>query len=67
MTTAKGIDKWVIDLAAAPPSGAGHLGACLAVIYVQLNPEFHDSVRLPAAASPLPAAGPTVTWTTTST
>ena len=52
----KGIDKWVIDLA---PNGAtlvalGILGACLAVIYVQLNPEFHDSVRLPAAS---PAAG----------
>ena len=36
----KGIDKWVIDLA---PNGAtlvalGILGACLAVIYVQLNP-----------------------------
>ena len=55
----KGIDKWVIDLA---PNGAtlvalGILGACLAVIYVQLNPEFHDSVRLPAAASPAASGG----------
>ena len=55
----KGIDKWVIDLA---PNGAtlvalGILGACLAVIYVQLNPEFHDSVRLPAAASPAAGGG----------
>ena len=54
----KGIDKWVIDLA---PNGAtlvalGILGACLAVIYVQLNPEFHDSVRLPAA-SPAASGG----------
>lgn len=52
----KGISNWVIELA---PNGAtlvalGILGACLAVIYVQLNPEFHDSVRLPAAS---PAAG----------
>lgn len=55
----KGIDKWVINLA---PNGAtlvalGILGACLAVIYVQLNPEFHDSVRLPAAASPAASGG----------
>ena len=55
----KGIDKWVIDLA---PNGAtlvalGILGACLAVIYVQLNPEFHDSVRLPAASSPAAGGG----------
>ena len=55
----KGIAKWVIDLA---PNGAtlvalGILGACLAVIYVQLNPEFHDSVRLPAAASPAASGG----------
>ena len=35
----------------------GILGACLAVIYVQLNPEFHDSVRLPAAASPAAGGG----------
>jgi len=34
----------------------GILGACLAVIYVQLNPEFHDSVRLPAA-SPAASGG----------
>ena len=27
------------------------LGACLAVIYVQLNPEFHESVRLPQPAA----------------
>ena len=35
----------------------GILGACLAVIYVQLNPEFHDSVRLPAASSPAAGGG----------
>ena len=45
----KGIAKWVIDLA---PNGAtlvalGILGACLAVIYVQLNPEFQEPARLP--------------------
>ena len=44
--------NWVVETA---PTGVtlvalGILGACLAVIYVQLNPEFHDSVRLPAAA-----------------
>ena len=54
----KGIDKWVIDLA---PNGAtlvalGILGACLAVIYVQLNPEFHEAVRLPQPA-PATAGG----------
>lgn len=32
----------------------GILGACLAVIYVQLNPEFHAAVQLPAA---VPAGG----------
>lgn len=35
----------------------GILGVCLAFIYVQLNPEFHDSVRLPAAASPAISGG----------
>lgn len=46
--------NWIVS---AAPTGVtlvalGILGACLAVIYVQLNPEFHDAVRLPAAASP---------------
>lgn len=27
----------------------GIIGACLGVIYIQLNPMFHDSVKLPAA------------------
>ncbi|MDO4244013.1 MAG: PTS mannose/fructose/sorbose transporter subunit IIC [Actinomyces sp.] len=30
----------------------GILGVCLAFIYVQLNPEFHESLRLPRAAVP---------------
>ncbi len=34
----------------------GILGACLAVVYVQLNPEFHESVQLPARAA-VPAGG----------
>lgn len=32
----------------------GILGVCLAFIYVQLNPEFHEAVRLP---QPAPATG----------
>ena len=28
----------------------GIVGACLAVIYVQLNPVFHDAIRPPVAA-----------------
>lgn len=31
--------------------GLGIAGACLAVVYVQLNPRFHDAIRLPAAAT----------------
>lgn len=34
----------------------GILGLCLAFIYVQLNPEFHESLRLPTAAA-VPAGG----------
>ncbi|MFT8871970.1 MAG: PTS mannose/fructose/sorbose transporter subunit IIC [Sporolactobacillus sp.] len=34
--------------------GLGILGACAAVIYVQLNPDFHDSIKVPAATSALP-------------
>jgi len=34
----------------------GILGVCLAFIYVQLNPEFHEAVRLPQPA-PAPAGG----------
>ncbi|WBT08960.1 PTS mannose/fructose/sorbose transporter subunit IIC [Corynebacterium sp. SCR221107] len=30
--------------------GLGILGACLAIIYVQLNPRFHDSIQAPAGA-----------------
>ena len=29
----------------------GILGVCLAFIYVQLNPEFHEAVRLPQPAA----------------
>ena len=29
----------------------GIRGVCLAVIYVQLNPEFHEAVRLPQPAT----------------
>lgn len=32
--------------------GLGIIGAALAVIYVQLNPVFHDNIRVPAAARP---------------
>lgn len=51
--------NWVV---ATMPTGAtlvalGILGACLAVIYVQLNPEFHDSVRLPQTRESVPAGG----------
>lgn len=35
----------------------GMIGACLAVIYVQLNPQFHDAVQLPAARQPAMAGG----------
>ena len=28
--------------------GLGIIGACLAVVYVQLNPAFHDSIQAPA-------------------
>ncbi|MDO4927838.1 MAG: PTS mannose/fructose/sorbose transporter subunit IIC [Corynebacterium sp.] len=31
--------------------GLGMIGAALAVIYVQLNPVFHDSIKVPAAAA----------------
>ncbi|VEG29410.1 PTS mannose/fructose/sorbose transporter subunit IIC [Actinomyces howellii] len=34
----------------------GILGLCLAFIYVQLNPEFHESLRLPTTAA-VPAGG----------
>lgn len=49
---------WVLSV---QPTGItlvalGILGACLAVIYVQLNPEFHESVQLPRAAA-APAGG----------
>lgn len=30
----------------------GIVGACLAMIYVQLNPEFHDSIQPPPGAQP---------------
>ena len=30
--------------------GLGIIGACLAVVYVQLNPLYHDSVAMPAVA-----------------
>lgn len=32
--------------------GLGMIGAALAVIYVQLNPQFHDSIKVPVAAGP---------------
>lgn len=35
----------------------GIVGACLAVIYVQLNPVFHDAVRMPAPARQPAVAG----------
>ncbi|MFT8363442.1 MAG: PTS mannose/fructose/sorbose transporter subunit IIC [Sporolactobacillus sp.] len=31
--------------------GLGILGACAAVVYVQLNPDFHDSIQMPATAT----------------
>ncbi|EST12536.1 PTS mannose/fructose/sorbose transporter subunit IIC [Sporolactobacillus laevolacticus] len=31
--------------------GLGILAACAAVVYVQLNPDFHDSIKAPAAAT----------------
>lgn len=31
--------------------GLGIMGACLAVIYVQLNPRFHDAIQAPAAVT----------------
>ncbi|AZZ40977.1 PTS mannose/fructose/sorbose transporter subunit IIC [Acidipropionibacterium jensenii] len=31
--------------------GLGIMGACLAVIYVQLNPLYHDQIKMPAAAT----------------
>lgn len=30
--------------------GLGIIGACLAVVYVQLNPLYHDSIAMPAVA-----------------
>ena len=47
------LSKWVVNTV---PTGItlvalGILGACLAFIYVQLNPEFHESVRLPQPAA----------------
>ena len=58
----KGVDgmaQWIVSSTPTAVSlvALGILGACLAVIYVQLNPEFHDSVRLPAAASPAAGGG----------
>ena len=58
----KGVDgmaNWIVSSTPTAVSlvALGILGACLAVIYVQLNPEFHDSVRLPAAASPAAGGG----------
>ena len=35
----------------------GIIGACLAVIYVQLNPQFHDSVVLPARQPAMAGGG----------
>lgn len=32
--------------------GLGMIGAALAVIYVQLNPQFHDSIKVPVAPGP---------------
>ena len=55
----KGMAHWIVSSTPTSISlvALGILGACLAVIYVQLNPEFHDSVRLPAAASPAASGG----------
>lgn len=54
-----GMAHWIVSSTPTSVSlvALGILGACLAVIYVQLNPEFHDSVRLPAAASPAANGG----------
>ena len=54
----KGMAHWIVSSTPTSISlvALGILGACLAVIYVQLNPEFHDSVRLPAA-SPAASGG----------
>ncbi|MFT3875612.1 MAG: PTS mannose/fructose/sorbose transporter subunit IIC [Propioniciclava sp.] len=35
----------------------GIIGACLAVIYIQLNPQFHDSVTLPARQPAMAGGG----------
>ena len=50
---------WIVSFTSTSVSlvALGILGACLAVIYVQFNLEFHDSVRLPAAASPAANGG----------
>lgn len=47
------MSNWVVTTV---PTGVtlvalGILGACLAVIYVQLNPQFHETVSLPQAAA----------------
>ena len=47
------LSKWVVSTV---PTGVtlvalGILGLCLAFIYVQLNPEFHEAVRLPQPAT----------------
>ena len=47
------LSKWVVSTV---PTGVtlvalGILGLCLAFIYVQLNPEFHEAVRLPQPAA----------------
>lgn len=36
--------------------GLGIIGACLAIVYVQLNPSFHDSIQAPTPA--MAATGP---------
>ncbi len=35
----------------------GIIGVCLAVVYIQLNPQFHDAVRLPAQQPATVGAG----------
>ena len=52
----KGVDgmaNWIVSSTPTAVSlvALGILGACLAVIYVQLNPEFHEAVRLPQPAA----------------
>ena len=47
------LSKWIVSTV---PTGItlvalGILGVCLAFIYVQLNPEFHEAVRLPQPAT----------------